>query len=855
MVAKVNPLVAPSSVVQQYRTVTDRFDEMKSADGQLRPHWNLCSSEFDALGQQGLRRRAEAVEKLVRENGTTFQIDDEWDERNEAPRPWQLSSLPVLIDTGSWAFLEAGLKQRALLLSRMLEDLLGDQHLLRDGIVPADLLWANPQFHRVYHSLKPATHHLHLTATEVSRDIHGNWLVQSDRTRAPSGLGYLLENRVITSRLHPHLIRSTKTKRIASFFNALREHLRSLAHRDRDNPRVALLTPTEGNYRQFEDAYLARYLGITLVKGTDLAVRGGDLNLKTLGGLLPIQVLWRHISDRNCDPLELDPGSADGVAGLVRCVRSGKVSLANGLGSVLMQAPALLPYMSAACDYFFREPLRLNNVQTYWCGNPAGLQYVKDNLDQLLIRPAFKIVGEAPVTAANLTAGAKQELLAAIDHRPHDYVAQMRPTYSTTPVWHQDQMKPWHVAMRCFQLHTADGVEVLPGALARLSDVENDLDQTPASGRLTQDCWVLGEEATDDHPSLLLSPEAEVKLKRSGDELPSRVAEQLFWMGRYAERAETISRLLRTVLLRLNGERTSEELPELPRLVAALAAMGQIDPDYAVDFLGANIPRPEDVLQRSVFDANQPLGLVRTVQLMQRNANSVRDRLSLDAYRIVQRLASLAESSIDDLDDGAKLNRLDEMISSFLALAGVTAESFVRTHARQFLELGRRIERAENTSEVLLATLAWPSKDNRNICEAVLETSDSLMTYRSRYLNLVRLAPVIDLLVTDDTNPRSLRFQFDEIVSLLTGMPSVSRTVGAGADEKLALQLQHQLVLAVPSQLNQRSSNGTLRNLEVQLRRVLEMLPELTTAISARYLIHTEHLQTLTGVAPANPPE
>ena len=409
--------------------------------------------------------------------------------------------------------------------------------------------------------------------------------------------------------------------------------------------------------------------------------------------------------------------------------------------------------------------------------------------------------------------------------------------------------------MRCFQLSTVDGVEVLPGALARLSDDENDLDQTPASGRLTQDCWVLGEELIEHPASLLLSPDAEVELKRSGDELPSRVAESLFWAGRYAERAEAIARLLRTVLLRLNGERTADELPELPRLVAALAALGQIDPDYAVDFLGVNIPRPEDVLPGSVFDSHQPRGLVRTVQLMQRSANSVRDRLSLDAYRIVQRLGSLAETPIDDQDDGAKLDRLDAMISSFLALAGVTAESFVRTHARQFLELGRRIERADHTSELLLATLAWPSNDSRNICEAVLETSDSLMTYRSRYLNLVRMAPVIDLLVTDETNPRSLRFQMDEIVSLLTSLPSVSRTIGAGADERLAFELQHQLIMALPNELSQRSPDGTLRNLEVKLRRIIDKLPLLSDAIAARYLIHTGQLQTLTGVAPSNAAE
>ncbi|QDT09534.1 hypothetical protein K239x_14800 [Planctomycetes bacterium K23_9] len=838
--------------MQSYQTLPNRYDEMVGNDGTMRGHWAMCAREMDSLGWEGLNRRAQAVEKLVRENGTTFQIDGDADQQ---PRPWQLSSTPVVIDSASWSIVEAGLKQRTRLLSKVLDDLLGEQRLLREGIIPADLLWSNPYFHRVYHSLQTSTHRLHITATEIAREANGNWLVQSDRTRAPSGLGYLLENRIITSRIYPHLIRNTKTKRIASFFNSLRDHLRSLAVRERENPRVALLTPTSGDYRQFEDAYLSRYLGFTLVKGADLAVRGGELNLKTLGGLLPIQVLWRHISDRNCDPLELAPESADGVTGLVGCLRSGRIALTNGLGSVLVQAPALMPYLSAACEYFFKEPLRLQNVKTYWCGSPTDLQYVKDNLDQLLIRPAYHIVGDAPVSAANLSAAARSELLAAIEHRPHNYVAQQHPTYSTAPVWHNNRLEPWHVSMRCFQLSTANDVEVLPGALARLSDDENDLDQTPASGRLTQDCWVLGEETADDQNSLLHPASAPVSLRRSGDELPSRVAEHLFWMGRYAERAEAIARLLRTVLLRLNGERNADELNELPRLVAALAAMGQIDPDYAIDFLNTNFPRPEDILPRSVFDPSQPRGLVRTIELMQRSAMSVRDRLSLDAYRIVQRISDLAKLPIDVDDDGANLIRLDELISAFLALAGVTAESFVRTHARQFLELGRRIERSDHTSELLLATISWPAKDDRVVCESVLETCDSLMTYRSRYMNLVRLAPVIDLLVTDDTNPRSLRFQMDEIVELLTSLPSVSRTVGAGPDERIALALKHELVMAIPAELSKRSPNGTLRQLEDKLRRIIDDLPTLSDAISARYLIHTGQQQTLTGVATVLPGE
>ncbi len=318
-------------------------------------------------------------------------------------------------------------------------------------------------------------------------------------------------------------------------------------------------------------------------------MRRGQLNLKTLGGLLPLDVIWRKISDQKCDPLELDPDSNEGVTGLLQTIRSGAVAVANDIGSTLAQMPALLPFLPAAARFLFSEEMSLPSVATYWCGGRKERSYVLQHLDDLVIRPAFVITGAAPVAPATLSAAARAELVSAINANPRQYVAQSRPSRSVTPVWHDQQLHPWHLALRSFQLQTTDQVHVLPGGLARVSPEADPLDRSPASGRLGLDCWVIGDTPVDLETTLLPPVGAVIQLTRGGDELPSRVAENLFWFGRYFERAESIARLLRTALNRMSGENDLNDMPDVPRLIAALASVGQIEPDYAIKEFGESL--------------------------------------------------------------------------------------------------------------------------------------------------------------------------------------------------------------------------------------------------------------------------
>ncbi len=850
--------ISSDALFADYAPPKNYYDECVGSDGATRPAWKPLVQYIDSLGREAFVRMVAEGAAMARESGTTYNAVEEVGERT---RPWELTFIPLVIQSTAWNRLEAALKQRTRILEAVLDDLLGKQRLLRERVIPAEVLLNNPEFLRTYHGLpKIGGARLHIMATDLARDVDGSWWVTGDRTRAPSGLGYLVENRIVTSRSYTRLIRQSHIRRLAPFFKRLREVLESLAPRQNQNPRVAILTPGQMSYRYFEDTYLARYLGYTLVQGRDLAVRGGALNLKTLGGLLPIDVLWRHISDEQCDPLELDPGASEGVTGLMECVRNGSVAVANCLGSKLAQTPALLPYLPAASRFLLGEDPILPTVPTYWCGNPNDMRYVLDHLNELKIRPAFAIRGDRPTRPGELSSAAREELIAAIKAQPQQYIAQVDTPRSTTPVWQNGKLQPWYVAVRTFQVQSASGIDVLPGGLVRVSPTTDGVDHAHGAVQLGQDCWVIADDPVDLSATLLPSPDQPLKFVRGGAELPSRVAENLFWLGRYSERAEAIARLLRTTMMRLAGEQSISPNSEMPKLLAALAAIGQIEPDYAVEGFSGTLPGLDEALPRSLYSLDQHRGLSPSVTAMADKATAVRDRISLDAYRIVRRVQDELVESDDPklrLDARTAINRLSRLITDLLAFSGLGQESITRTLGWRFLQLGRRIERAWQTAELLRATLVSgvarrkgeiaTSVDERPILEAVLEACDSVMTYRTRYLLRIEPSAALDLLITDDTNPRSILFQLERIIEVMDRLPLEADEVGIPVDRRLAMELLHKVRMAQPVLLAKQNPSGTRESLDKLLETLTERLPELSNVIAARYLIHTTTAQTLTG--------
>ena len=752
-----------------------------------------------------------------------------------------MDAVPLLLTASEWGSMSDALAQRARLLELVLDDLYGSQKLLREGLLPPDLVFGNSAFHRAFHDLPaPGGRRMHFYAADLARAADGKWWVVGDRTRAASGAGYALENRVITSRMLTSAFRGCRVERLAPFFIKLQESLQELAPQFKDNPRIVLLSagPSGSNY--FEDAYLARYLGYTMVEGGDLAVRGGRTLLKTLGGLLPVEVILRRTADDGLDPVELR-GSTGGVSGLLDVIRDGKVVCVNSPGSALAESPALMAFLPAICRKLLGEELRLPSVATWWCGQPEGLKYVLENLDKLVIRQATGVNRNPGVHAARMSQAAREELVASLRAKPADYVAQEQVIMSTAPAWTDSGPQPWHMILRSFLVSRGDEWSALPGGLVRVSADPLVLTESMRSGERSQDVWVLADKPIHEI-SLLRSPDDQyVTLRRSGADLPSRVADNLFWLGRAVERTDGAARLLRAVCLRLTSESESAELPEMPTLLRALAEQGQIEPDFVIDGFQESLPTVEVVLPSVVLDASEPGSLLSAVYEIIRLASTVRDRVSIDARRVIHRIEQYAVQATDirsATDTAELLSLLNNLVLDLATFSGLVGDCMTRTLGWRFLQIGRRIERAANMVTLLRSTLFRTSKHERPMLEAVLEIADSSMTYRNRYLSNIVLTAVLDLLIVDETNPRSIAFQLASLQDHIERLPRDSTQAALWPEQRIVLSLVNLVRLLDMTTLSESTGDGEYRRLTEVLTQLDEQLPSLARAISNRYLIH-----------------
>src|ERR1700685_1555256 len=534
------------------------YDEMSVAPGVLRPHWDTFINSLSALGDQELGRRWQTARQRIRENGVTYNV---YGDPLGMDRPWNLDSIPLMIPPSEWSQLEAGLIQRARLLNSILVDLYGPQRLLHSGQLPPALVFANPGFWRPCHGVRVSGDtYLHLLGVDLARGPDGEWWVISDRTQAPSGAGYSLENRIVMAETFPDLFREFQVKRLASFFRSFRDTLLRLSPVARDNPRVVLLTPGPFNETYFEHSYLARYLGFRLVQGGDLTVRDSRVFLKTLEGLKQVDVILRRVDDSFCDPIELRSDSYLGVAGLVEAVRAGNVTVANALGSGLIETSAFMPFFPGLSRRMLGEDLKLPTAATWWCGQPKALRYVLDNLDFLVVKPAFPSKGMEPVFGGRLGADERSRLISRINESPHEFAGQELLSLSTVPVWSEEHgLTPRRVVLRVYLAADGDSWVVIPGGLARVSPSIDTPVVSMQRGGGSKDTWVLSEGPVDTF-SLQQPRDIPVDLSRGVvSDLPSRAADHIFWLGRYAERSEHLARILRTILIRLTRQAFAAE--------------------------------------------------------------------------------------------------------------------------------------------------------------------------------------------------------------------------------------------------------------------------------------------------------
>lgn len=824
------------------------YDELFSAPDVARPGCEKFATAINLLGAEELSRRWEQADWLLHENGITYGAQGDSEARI---RPWELDALPLYLPAAEWRPLSEALVQRARLLNLVLADLYGPQRLLSSGLLPAELMYSHPGYVRAYHGVRvPEEIYLHTYAADLARSAQGPWWVVADRTEAPSGAGYVLENRIVSSRMLSNIFRDCRVQRIASYFIALRELMLRLAPQHRENPRIVLLSQGPTSQTYFEDAYMARYLGYTLVEGGDLATRNDRVMLKTLGGLLPVDVILRRIDDDDCDPLELRGDSPLGVPGLLQSARSGHLAIANALGSALVESPAIMAYLPRMCRELLAEDLLLPSVATWWCGEADARRYVIEHLDSLVIRHAFRPRRREPIFGDRLTQVEKENLIASINAYPTQYVAQEQFARSTAPVWLRGDMRPWHVALRTYLVASGKTYLTMPGGLARVSPTADSLAASVSAGEASKDVWVQSEGPVRD--VTLLQPLGQtIELRRSGAELPSRVADNLFWLGRHMERAEGAARLLRPVFLRLTSEADLASQLDLPALLRAIAEQGLIEPGFAVEGIRAQLPAIEQALPAAIFDASEPMSLRSTITNMHRVASIVRDRISLDTWRIINRIDQRFHiSKADGFDLVAILGLLNRVVVDLAALSGLVAESMTRTQGWRLLDIGRRLERSLHTIGLVRSALLPQAGLEGPVLEASLEVADSLMTYRSRYLNNLQLPAVLDLLLTDETNPRSLAYQLAALCQHVEELPRDRSQALLSPEQRISQAALNSVRLMDADSLLNMQANQERVGLERLLARVAGQLPKLSDAITHKYLIHAGAPRQFSGLRP-----
>lgn len=830
------------------------YDEVFTASGKRRPYWDGVVPFLETLGSSGLTRSWEQARRMIHDNGVTFNV---YGDRQGMDRPWELDAIPWVIPETEWEVLEAALVQRARLLNAILSDVYGHQTLLEQGVLPPELVFAHPGFLRPCHGLPvPDNCYLHFYAVDLGRTPDGRWWVLADRTQSPAGAGYALENRLILSSVLPDLFRNCHVQRFAPFFDALRRTLIRIAPRHRDNPRIVLLTPGPYNETYFEHAYLARYLGYTLVEGADLTVRDQTVFLKTLAGLQPVDVILRRLDDAFCDPLELNQESILGTAGLLQAVRAGNVVVANALGSGWLESVALLPLLPELSQHMLGEALALPSVQTWWCGKEADCQYVLDHLEDLILAPCLPTNARDVMFGARLSQTERDQWRQKIQARPYAYAAQEPMTLSRLPVWDGAGVQPQRTVLRVYVVATEGGYRVMPGGLTRVTTSGEQPFVSMQGDSRSKDTWVLSTGPRD-MTSLLPPSDQPLALRRSGYDFPSRAADHLFWMGRYAERAEGLVRFLRALVLRLVGESKPGGHEALPALLVALAdtweglglslassdwADGPDEYEHDAEY--------EHAILMAMYDIDSPNSVRASLQALRYGMALVRDYMTLEAWQIVNQLEEnfTYDADSERLNIGEALGLLNQMIMTLSAFNGLGSENMIRGPEWRFLDMGRHIERAMHSTIMLRSTLVDVKGPEPAVLEALLEIGDSSITYRTRYMTRLQCAAVLDLLIADDTNPRAVLYQLNALDEHVAQLPRDQAKPELSPAQRLAIAMLTHVRLAEMEHLAQIARNGRRLQLDEFLARLRQDLPALSDTITHHYLSHAESTRHLSRV-------
>ncbi len=834
---------------QYYATQLGIYDEMYSTEKRVLPYWERFMAAIDTMGIDKLELRRREAQRLLRENGVTYNV---YGDSQNLTRPWQLDPVPLLISSAEWSAIESGLKQRADLLDLILKDIYGKQNLIKKGLLPAELIFSHEGFlHPCSGAIQKQKRHLTIYSANLARGPNGHMWVLDDRTQAPSGSGYALENRTVMTRVLPDIFRETQVHRLSGFFKSLQKGLIEIAPHNKEDPRIVILTPGPLNETYFEHAYLAAYLGYTLVQGGDLTIRDGRVWLKSLTGLQIVDVILRRVDDSFCDPLEMLIASKLGVAGLLEVVRRGNVAIANPLGSSVLENPGLLAFLPKLSRHFLNQDLKLPSIATWWCGQRRERDFVLQNIDSMVIKPINRGIGNHAVFGGELSSKEKDYLRNQIIAKPHLFIGQEQVYFSTLPAFIDHKIEPRNAVLRTFVVASEDSYKVMPGGLTRVARQKDNLIVSNQAGGISKDTWVLATEP-DKSVSLWTQPTRNQQIDAVIEPLTSRAADNLFWVGRHLERAEAVTRLLRTVLIKFRETLEFKDSVDSDCLQVLLPTLTQITGTYP-GFVKCDIElmkNPEPELMSLVKDSHRNGSLSSNIHAFFQAAFSIRDFWSQDTWRSVDNIYRRWQQRVINADLTIELlpNNLDDLITGIVAFTGLTSESMTREAAWLMLDSGRRLERALALIALLRSSLALRHEDpvQNQILEAVLISTDSLSIYQRRFRSYIQLPLVLELLLLDENHPRSIAYQLKQLSIHLSALPKGKSTNHLSEEERLILEAYTDLRLCNLAVLTQANGDeGVYADFEQLLSSISVLLWRLSEVIAETYFSHSQISQLI----------
>ena len=841
-----------TSFFKDYFKDFENYDEVLKSDMKINPNWEKLLSNFSKLGIKEITKRQENLDWLLAENGVTYNV---YNDPKGLNRPWSLNIIPFVIDNKEWKTLEKGLQQRAHVLDLVLKDIYGKRELIKNGIIPHEIIFSHRGFLRPCDQIQYKTaQQLLMHSADLARGPDGRMWVVNDRTEAPSGIGYALENRFSTREVVPDFFNEINVKQPFSFFQDFNQLLINAATNNKNNPTIVILTPGPHNETYFEHAYLSSFLGYPLVKGSDLVVRDEKVWIKTLKGLIQVDVIYRRVDDAFVDPLELKGDSFLGVAGLLGVVRHQNVAIMNPIGSGVLENPGLIPFMNSICKYFLKEDLLLPQIASWWCGQEKERKHVLENIKNFVVKP-IDITNRENIYFCEFLnddeiAALKKQILA----KPYRFVAQEKISFSTAPNLTKEHLEPRKVVCRTFAIAKENSYSIMPGGLVRVAAEREELRVSNQKGGTSKDFWVTNIEGKISKKKQRYHWQHSTSNKMTGiGNIPSNTAENLFWSGRYLARTLITARYIRMVLNQMNNSefnKRDSDSESLHILYKSITHLTSIFPGFTGKNEEKALEDPLKEIAIVLFDKTKVGSLAHALSSFNNSYYSLRNLWSKDMWRVYDMLQKIWQ----DFDEKNHQNTqkiiklLDTVITKLIAFIGLIEESILVDQGLLLYFIGLQMELATmciDKSRALL-TISYEEDVEYEILESLLNSHESLNIYRYSFKSYLNVENVIDLILLDKSYSRSLKYQLNRIKRDIFKLPKRNEDAELTSLQKAITEACDLINNAKATNLIKVDGNEiTRKNLDHLLATLSDKIHDTSMSLTDMYFNHSDEQKQL----------